>query len=66
VAYGAASSHSIGLRDTVELARALGRLPGRLTVFAVVGRDFSFGTGLTAEVGAAVAELVEEVREILR
>jgi hydrogenase maturation protease len=63
---GAASSHSIGLRDTVELARALGRLPGRLTVFAVVGRDFSFGTGLTAEVGAAVAELVEEVREILR
>jgi hydrogenase maturation protease len=63
---GAASSHSIGLGDTVELARVLGRLPARLTVLAVVGRDFGFGTGLTAEVAAAVAELVEQVREIVR
>jgi hydrogenase maturation protease len=63
---GAASSHGIGLGDTVELARVLGRLPARLTVLAVVGRDFGFGTGLTAEVAAAVAELVEQVREIVR
>jgi hydrogenase maturation protease len=63
---GTASSHSIGLGDTVELARALGRLPARLTVLAVVGRDFGFGTELTAEVAAAVAELVEQVREIVR
>jgi hydrogenase maturation protease len=63
---GAASSHGIGLGDTVELARALGRLPERLTVLAVVGRDFGFGAGLTAEVAAAVAELVEQVREIVR
>jgi hydrogenase maturation protease len=63
---GPASSHGIGLGDTVELARALGRLPARLTVLAVAGRDFGFGTGLTAEVAAAVAELVEQVREIVR
>ena len=63
---GAASSHSIGLGDTVELARVLGRLPARLTVFAVVGCDFGFGTELTAEVAAAVPELVERVREIVR
>ena len=63
---GAASSHGIGLGDTVELARVLGRLPGRLTVLAVVGRDFGFGTELTAEVAAAVAGLVEQVREIVR
>ena len=63
---GAASSHGIGLGETVELARVLGRLPARLTVLAVVGRDFGFGTGLTAEVAAAVAELVEQVREIVR
>ena len=66
VADGAASSHGIGLGDTVELARVLGRLPARLTVLAVVGRDFGFGTGLTAEVATAVAELVEQVREIVR
>ena len=46
---GAASSHGIGLGDTVELARVLGRLPASLTVLAVVGRDFGFGTGLTAK-----------------
>jgi hydrogenase maturation protease len=61
----AASSHSIGFTDTVELARVLGRLPEKLMVFAVVGRDFGFGTELTAEVAAAVAELVEQVREIV-
>jgi hydrogenase maturation protease len=63
---GTASSHGIGLGDTVELARAFRRLPERLTVLAVVGRDFGFGAGLTAEVAAGVAELVEQVREILR
>lgn len=66
VAHGAASSHGIGLGHTVELARVLGRLPARLTVLAVVGRDFGFGTGLTTEVAAAVAELDEQVREIVR
>jgi hydrogenase maturation protease len=66
VAHGAASSHGIGLGDTVELARVLGRLPASLTVLAVVGRDFGFGTGLTTEVAAAVGELVEQVREIVR
>jgi hydrogenase maturation protease len=63
---GAAGSHGIGLGDTVELARTLGCLPARLTVLAVAGRDFSFGFGLTAEVAAAVAELVAQVREIVR
>ena len=63
---GAASSHGIGLGETVELARVLGRLPAKLTVLAVVGRDFGFGTALTAEVAAAVSELVEQVREIVR
>ena len=58
---GAASSHGIGLGNTVELARVLG-----LTVLAVVGRDFGFGTELTAEVATAVEELVEQVREIVR
>jgi hydrogenase maturation protease len=63
---GAASSHGIGLGETVELARVLGRLPARLTLLAVAGHDFGFGTELTAEVAAAVTELVEQVREIVR
>jgi hydrogenase maturation protease len=63
---GAASSHGISLGDTVELARVLGRLPSRLTVLAVVGRDFGFGVGLTTEVADAVGELAEQVRQMVR
>jgi hydrogenase maturation protease len=66
LADGVASSHGIGIGNTVELARVLGRLPARLTVLAVAGRDFGFGIGLTAEVATAVGELAEQVREIIR
>jgi len=44
----------------------LGRPPAKLTVLAVVGRDFGFGTEMTTAVATAVAELVEQVREIVR
>jgi hypothetical protein len=36
------------------------------TVLAVVGRDCGLGTELTAEVAGTVAELAEQVREIVR
>jgi hydrogenase maturation protease len=61
----AASSHGIGLGHTVELAQALGRMPARLVVLAVCGRDFGFGTGLSADVAAAVEPLVKRVREMV-
>jgi hydrogenase maturation protease len=64
--HGAASSHRIGLGDTVELAQALGRMPEMLVVLAVVGREFGFGTGLSADVAAAVGPLVGQVREMVR
>jgi hypothetical protein len=44
----------------------LGRLPAMLAVLAVVGRDFGFGTELTTQVATAVAELVQQLREIVR
>lgn len=60
-----ASSHGIGLGSTVELGRVLGRLPRRLVVLAVAGREFGFGTGLTPEVAAAVEPVVERVRDLV-
>ena len=59
-----ASSHRIGLGSTVELGRALGRMPARLLVLAVDGTDFGFGTQLTPPV-AAVDPLVRRVRDAL-
>jgi hydrogenase maturation protease len=61
--HGTASSHGIGLGDTVALAQALGRMPASLVVLAVVGRDFGLGPGLTRDVAAAVAPLASRVRE---
>jgi hydrogenase maturation protease len=63
---GATSSHGLGLGDALELARALGRLPGRLIVYAVEGADTSLGTGLTAPVAAAVASLAERIADEIR
>jgi hydrogenase maturation protease len=61
-----ASSHAIGLADVLELAAALGRLPGRLEVIGVEGDSFGTGTEpgarvreagrrVAAELGASVA-----------
>jgi hydrogenase maturation protease len=61
----AATSHGVGLGATVDLARALGRLPARLVVLAVDGTDFGFGTGLTPDVAAAVDPIVRRVRDVL-
>ncbi|GAA0415267.1 hydrogenase maturation protease [Streptomyces luteireticuli] len=58
---GAASTHGLGLGEAVELARALGRMPGHLIVYAVEGADRSLGTGLTEAVAAAVDPLAERV-----
>jgi hydrogenase maturation protease len=61
----AATSHAVALGATVELARALDRLPQRLVVFAVDGTDFGFGTELTTPVAAAVEPVARRVRDLL-
>ncbi|WP_338932793.1 hydrogenase maturation protease [Streptomyces netropsis] len=58
---GTASSHGLGLGEAVELARALGRMPERLVVYAVEGADGSLGTGLTRAVATAVEPLTERI-----
>jgi hydrogenase maturation protease len=57
----AMSSHAIGLVESIELARTLGRLPGRCHVLAVEAARFDLGAGLSPPVVAAVDEAVERV-----
>jgi hydrogenase maturation protease len=61
----AASSHGISLGSTVALGRVLDRLPRRLVVLAVAGREFGFGVGLTPGVAAAVRPVVRRVWELV-
>jgi hydrogenase maturation protease len=62
----AASSHGFGLPDALRLGRALGRLPGRVVVFAVEAADTSAGTELSKPVAAALPEVVAAVMTELK
>lgn len=59
------STHALGVGESLELARALGRLPGRTVVFGIEGSDFLAGgdlSGAVAEgVERAAASVLEEV-----
>jgi len=48
------STHSFGVGEAIELARALGRLPGRVIVYGIEGAAFEAGEGLSDEVAQAV------------
>jgi hydrogenase maturation protease len=49
-----ASTHAFGLGETIELARTLGRLNGRVLVYGITGEDFGAGEALSATVATAV------------
>jgi hydrogenase maturation protease len=51
------STHAFGVPDAIELARALGRLPGTLEVYAIEGESFVAGDRLSPAVERAVREL---------
>jgi hydrogenase maturation protease len=60
------SSHAFGLRETIELARLLGRLPRRLLVYGIEGRDFGLGTRISPELTAAVEETARRIAAAVR
>ncbi|HLH83652.1 MAG TPA: hydrogenase maturation protease [Trebonia sp.] len=53
VRFAGRGTHTFSLADVVELARALGRLPARLTGYGIEGAAFGFGAGLSPPVAAA-------------
>jgi hydrogenase maturation protease len=59
------STHALGVGVSLELARALGRLPGRTVVFGIEGSDFLAGGDLSRAVAEGVeraaASVLEEV-----
>jgi len=58
-----ASTHHMSLAETVELARALGRLPARTVVYGIEGGSFTIGAELTPAVASAAAAVADAVRE---
>ncbi len=58
-------THAFGVAETIELSRALGRLPLQLIGYGIEGRSFGPGAGLSPEARRAVriasARLLTEV-----
>jgi hydrogenase maturation protease len=58
-----ASTHHFGLAETIELARAVGRLPRRVVVYGIEGERFELSEGLTPAVRDAVVRTAAAVSE---
>jgi hydrogenase maturation protease len=56
------STHAIGVGETIELARSLGRLPRRLILYLVEGERFAAGGSLSPAVAAATDRVAESIR----
>lgn len=61
-AFSRSSTHSFGVAEVVELARALGRLPPRVIVFGIEGQDFTQGEARSPDVDRAIDEVVRLVK----
>lgn len=60
------STHAFGLREAVELARTMNRLPQTLLIYGIEGKQFSLGAPLSAEVERAVGSVAQQLLELVR
>lgn len=55
------STHGLGLAEAIELGRALGRLPHRMTVYGIEGACFDFGARASPAVVASVEQVAQHI-----
>jgi hydrogenase maturation protease len=55
------STHGLGLADVIAIARTLGRLPNRVRMYAIEGRQFQVGTEVSPEVRRAVETVARRI-----
>jgi len=56
-----ASTHGMGIAEAIELSRALKRLPARLQIYGIEGRNFELGDAPLPEVKEAAAEVARRI-----
>ena len=62
-ATSAGSTHGLGVAQAIRLARALNRLPSRLLVYGIEGKNFEMGSSVSPELERAVEEVVQRITE---
>jgi hydrogenase maturation protease len=60
----ACSTHAFGVREAVELARAMNRLPENFFIYCIEGKQFSVGSPLSPEVEHAVGSVAQQLLEL--
>jgi hydrogenase maturation protease len=58
------STHTFGIADAIELARALKELPPRLLLYTIEGERFGYSGQLTDSVASGVRAVVTAIQEI--
>ncbi|NUM54566.1 MAG: hydrogenase maturation protease [Candidatus Hydrogenedentes bacterium] len=59
------STHAFSVAESIELARVLDRLPARLHVYAIEGRDFGAGGTMSTEVSRAVEVVSDRIEALV-
>jgi hydrogenase maturation protease len=59
-------THTFSLADVIELARAVGRLPGHLMGFGIEAAAFELGAPLSPEAEAGVRSVVDQILRELK
>lgn len=60
------SSHTFGVAEAIELARALNQLPSRVIVYGIEGKVFEAGIGIAPEVAQTARKTVRVVAQEIR
>ena len=55
------STHAIGAPAAIELGRAIGRLPPRVSVYGIEGRSFAGGAAMSEEVARMVPVVADDL-----
>ena len=61
-----ASSHGFGVRELLEMAAALGRLPARVELWGIEIESTEPGEGFSAAVGEAIPGVVEQLLAVVQ
>jgi hydrogenase maturation protease len=58
---GRSSTHGLGVGETIQLAETLGRLPRRLRVYGIEGKQFQPEAGVSRQVLSAVETVARQI-----
>ncbi len=59
------STHAFSVAESIELARVLDKLPSKLLIYGIEGKDFSGGQILSPKVEASVFKVIDKITDYI-